>query len=195
MEPAEVIAEAAVVTEDVIVPAPRSSGGGICRSDCRGRRGGRGRDRSRARSGGGSCRGCRGTARRGRRPAPEIGRRSRDHDPCSVAAPSQSATTRRRRSAARHNARRPLGCRRDGGQSRFHQHSAFCPGRPGASAARRSSAGPVPAPQPEPVVVEPVPPFMTTLRNAPNSLQWAVFGGTAAFLGVIWVAIWFAVGK
>jgi hypothetical protein len=54
---------------------------------------------------------------------------------------------------------------------------------------------PIPAPQPEPVVVPPVPPFMTTLRNAPNSLQWAVFGGTAAFLGVIWVAIWFAVGK
>ena len=54
---------------------------------------------------------------------------------------------------------------------------------------------PVPVPQPEPVVVEPVPAFMTTLRNAPNSLQWAVFGGTAAFLGVIWVAIWFAVGK
>jgi hypothetical protein len=54
---------------------------------------------------------------------------------------------------------------------------------------------PVPAPQPEPVVVEPVPAFMTTLRNAPNSLQRAVFGGTAAFLGVIWVAIWFAVGK
>jgi hypothetical protein len=54
---------------------------------------------------------------------------------------------------------------------------------------------PVPAPQPEPVVVEPIPAFMTTLRQAPNSLQWAVFGGTAAFLGVIWVAIWFAVGK
>jgi hypothetical protein len=54
---------------------------------------------------------------------------------------------------------------------------------------------PAPAPEPEPVAVEPMPPFMTTLRNAPNSLQWAVFGGTAAFLGVIWVAIWFAVGK
>ena len=54
---------------------------------------------------------------------------------------------------------------------------------------------PAPVPEPEPVVVEPMPPFMTTLRNAPNSLQWAVFGGTAAFLGVIWVAIWFAVGK
>jgi hypothetical protein len=36
---------------------------------------------------------------------------------------------------------------------------------------------------------------MTELRNVPDSVQWAVFGGTAAFLGVIWVAIWFAVGK
>jgi hypothetical protein len=36
---------------------------------------------------------------------------------------------------------------------------------------------------------------MTQLRNAPTSMQWAFFGGTAAFLGVIWVAIWVAVGK
>jgi hypothetical protein len=26
-------------------------------------------------------------------------------------------------------------------------------------------------------------------------VQWAVFGGTAAFLGVIWAAIWLAVGR
>jgi hypothetical protein len=55
-----------------------------------------------------------------------------------------------------------------------------------------------PEPVPEPPAVpevEPAPKFMTNLRNAPDSLQWAVFGGTAAFLGVIWVAIWFAVGK
>jgi hypothetical protein len=36
---------------------------------------------------------------------------------------------------------------------------------------------------------------MTNLRRVPDALQWAVFGGTAAFLGVIWVAIWFATGK
>ena len=40
-----------------------------------------------------------------------------------------------------------------------------------------------------------MPAFMVNLRKAPDHLQWAVFGGTAAFLGVIWVAIWFAVGK
>jgi hypothetical protein len=40
-----------------------------------------------------------------------------------------------------------------------------------------------------------MPAFMTTLRNAPGATQWAVFGGTAAFLGVIWAVIWFAVGK
>jgi hypothetical protein len=57
---------------------------------------------------------------------------------------------------------------------------------------------------PEPVPVQPPPPapaaeaipaFMTDLRYAPNPIQWAVFGGTAAFLGVVWVAIWFAVGR
>jgi hypothetical protein len=36
---------------------------------------------------------------------------------------------------------------------------------------------------------------MIELRHAPDPVQWAVFGGTAAFLGVIWVAIWFAAGK
>jgi hypothetical protein len=36
---------------------------------------------------------------------------------------------------------------------------------------------------------------MTTLRHAPDSVQWAFFGGTAAFLGIVWAAIWFAVGK
>jgi hypothetical protein len=40
-----------------------------------------------------------------------------------------------------------------------------------------------------------MPPLMTRLRRAPDHLQWAVFGGAAAFLGVIWVAIWLAVGK
>jgi hypothetical protein len=36
---------------------------------------------------------------------------------------------------------------------------------------------------------------MTNLRRVPDSLQWFVFGGTAAFLGVVWAAIWFAAGK
>jgi hypothetical protein len=39
-----------------------------------------------------------------------------------------------------------------------------------------------------------MPGFIAT-RPAPDSLQWFVFGGTAAFLGVIWVAIWLVVGK
>jgi hypothetical protein len=57
-----------------------------------------------------------------------------------------------------------------------------------------------PTPDPVPLVPKPAPEskfpaFMTELRNAPDSVQWAVFGGTAAFLGVIWVAIWLAVGR
>jgi hypothetical protein len=36
---------------------------------------------------------------------------------------------------------------------------------------------------------------MVELGNVPNTWQWAVFGGTAAFLGIIWVAIWLTVGK
>ena len=62
----------------------------------------------------------------------------------------------------------------------------------------------LPEPEPEPEVepepeperdVSAMPAFMTTLRNAPGPTQWAVFGGTAAFLGAIWAVIWFAVGK
>ena len=61
-----------------------------------------------------------------------------------------------------------------------------------------AAAPPAPAPAPAPIpqaVPEAMPPFMTRLRRAPDHLQWAVFGGAAAFLGVIWVAIWLAVGK
>jgi hypothetical protein len=55
---------------------------------------------------------------------------------------------------------------------------------------------PAPAPAPIPQALpEAMPPFMTRLRRAPDHLAWAVFGGAAAFLGVIWVAIWLAVGK
>jgi hypothetical protein len=57
---------------------------------------------------------------------------------------------------------------------------------------------PVPQPAPAPTLVpeaQAISAFMTNLRRAPDSVQWAVFGGTAAFLGVIWVVIWLAVGK
>ena len=59
-------------------------------------------------------------------------------------------------------------------------------------AALPPSPDPVPAPPPAPVAI---PAFMTNLRHAPDSLQWAFFGGTAAFLGIVWAAIWFAAGK
>ena len=57
-----------------------------------------------------------------------------------------------------------------------------------------------PLPPTQPVPLAPAsepkfPAFMVELRSAPDTVQWAVFGGTAAFLGVIWAAIWFAVGK
>jgi hypothetical protein len=48
------------------------------------------------------------------------------------------------------------------------------------------------APVPE---AQGIPVFMTNLRRTPDSLQWYVFGGTAAFLGVVWATIWFAAGK
>ena len=52
-----------------------------------------------------------------------------------------------------------------------------------------------PAPAVPEVIDESMPPFMTNLRDVPNNLQWAFFGGTAAFLGVVLAAIWFAVGR
>jgi len=36
---------------------------------------------------------------------------------------------------------------------------------------------------------------MTTLRAEPGTAQWAVFGGTAAFLFALLAVIWFAVGR
>ena len=59
----------------------------------------------------------------------------------------------------------------------------------------------VPPPEPAPLPVSqsvltpeagPVGAFLTNFRHAPDALQWAFFGGTAAFLGVILAAIWFA---
>ncbi|MGD0771985.1 MAG: protein kinase [Candidatus Solibacter sp.] len=73
---------------------------------------------------------------------------------------------------------------------------------PAAAPAPLPLAAPTPDPFPVPQLAPapvpeagPLPVFMTTLRRVPDSLQWAVFGGAAAFLGVIWVAIWFATGK
>jgi len=37
--------------------------------------------------------------------------------------------------------------------------------------------------------------FLTAARAKSDSIQWAVLGGTAAFLGVIWVTIWLVTGK
>ena len=35
-----------------------------------------------------------------------------------------------------------------------------------------------------------------SVRHVPdNTMHWFVLGGTAAFLGVIWMAIWLAAGK
>jgi hypothetical protein len=39
------------------------------------------------------------------------------------------------------------------------------------------------------------PGLMAAVRRQPDSMTWFVFGGTAAFLGVIWVAIWLVAGK
>jgi hypothetical protein len=36
---------------------------------------------------------------------------------------------------------------------------------------------------------------MTNLRRAPDALHWAFFGGTAAFLGIVWAAIWLSAGR
>ncbi len=49
---------------------------------------------------------------------------------------------------------------------------------------------------PEPAV-DPklLPGLIANIQRAPDSIQWFVFGGTAAFLGVIWVAIWLVAGK
>ena len=40
-----------------------------------------------------------------------------------------------------------------------------------------------------------VPGFLAAAKARSESMQWAVFGGTAGFLGVIWVAIWLMTSK
>ena len=51
---------------------------------------------------------------------------------------------------------------------------------------------PMPALAPQPDFIAAV---KADVRNPPDAMQWFVFGGTAAFLGVIWVAIWLVAGK
>ena len=48
---------------------------------------------------------------------------------------------------------------------------------------------------PEPLSPYGVPGFLAATKVRSESMQWAVFGGTAGFLGVIWVAIWLMTGK
>jgi hypothetical protein len=40
-----------------------------------------------------------------------------------------------------------------------------------------------------------IPAFIAASKNKIDKAKWFIFGGTAAFLGVIWAAIWFAGGK
>jgi hypothetical protein len=54
---------------------------------------------------------------------------------------------------------------------------------------------PAPAASVETLSPYSVPAFLVSARARSESTQWAVFGGTAAFLGVIWTAIWFITGK
>ena len=73
-----------------------------------------------------------------------------------------------------------------------------------------SESARVPAPLPEqpaalseqPAIAPPVPglspyampAFIARARRGSESVQWAIFGGTAGFLGVVWVAIWLSTG-
>jgi eukaryotic-like serine/threonine-protein kinase len=58
-----------------------------------------------------------------------------------------------------------------------------------------------PVSQPTPAATNPalspygVPEFLAAAKTQSESVQWAFFGGTAAFLGVIWTAIWLFTGK
>jgi hypothetical protein len=69
------------------------------------------------------------------------------------------------------------------------------------SAAR---AGLVPAVPPLPVAKPQVadestnyniPAFIASSRKGMDGAKWVIFGSTAAFLGIVWAAIWFTVGK
>jgi hypothetical protein len=54
---------------------------------------------------------------------------------------------------------------------------------------------PVPAASEPTLLPNAVPGFLAAAKARSESMQWAVFGGTAGFLGVIWVAIWLMTGK
>jgi hypothetical protein len=71
-------------------------------------------------------------------------------------------------------------------------------------AALKALPTPPAAVKPAPVVVLPpqdqttnynIPAFIAAARNGRDAAKWVIFGSTAAFLGVIWAAIWFTVGK
>ena len=39
-----------------------------------------------------------------------------------------------------------------------------------------------------------IPVFLASPRAPSESLQWTLFGGTAAFLGAVWTTIWIVAG-
>jgi hypothetical protein len=59
----------------------------------------------------------------------------------------------------------------------------------------------VATPVPEPIGVaaptdpNAIPALIASVRQGPDSMQWFVFGGTAAFLCVILMAIWLVTGR
>jgi hypothetical protein len=76
--------------------------------------------------------------------------------------------------------------------------------QPGMGNGSAAKAGLTPAVPPLPVVKPPVndestnyniPAFIASSRKTIDGAKWVIFGSTAAFLGVVLAAIWFAVGK
>jgi hypothetical protein len=62
------------------------------------------------------------------------------------------------------------------------------------TASTAAAVAPELQPEAEPVA-EMHPGFMGSVQRAPDNMHWFVFGGTAAFLCVIWMAIWLVAGK
>jgi hypothetical protein len=52
----------------------------------------------------------------------------------------------------------------------------------------------MPAPAPNPSL-HAVHSLATRARHGSESMQWAIFGSSAAFLGIVWFAIWLSVGS
>ena len=40
-----------------------------------------------------------------------------------------------------------------------------------------------------------IPAFIAAAKGGITKMHWYIFGGTAVFLGGIWIVIWFAAGK